>query len=32
MISEFTCVSGMQELDSLMYSGLSILFQVLVPI
>ena len=26
------CVSGVQELDSLMYEHLSILFQILVPI
>ena len=32
MISDFMCVSNVQELDSLMYEHLSILFQVLVPI
>ena len=32
MISDFMCVSGVQELDSLMYEHLSILFQSLVPV
>ena len=32
MISEFICVSGIQELDSFMHRCLSFLFQVLVPI